>query len=328
MRTIFPFRKATLAAIVLFGLSAGPATAAAPAVKVITLGTGGGPLTRLQRAESSNALIIGDVVYVIDCGDRCMLQLAAAHIAPDTIRAIFFTHYHQDHVGGLAPLLGIRWMTNVPGVLKLIGPPGLEQIVKGYRTAVQPSVDAGFGQTPDPIAGIEVHEVGTGVVYQDDAIKVLAVENDHYRSPVANPANAPKSYSYRFESPAGAVVFTGDTGPSPAVTHLAKGADLLVSEVIDLQGTIRLVDKTSAGKLSPQVRDNVVRHLTDDHLLPGQVGEMAKEAGVKQVVLSHLSPGDDNEDAEAVYGRGVRAVFKGSVSVAKDLQTFTVGAGR
>src|SRR5206468_751087 len=79
------------------------AAQAAPAVRVITLGTGGGPIPRLQRAESANALVVGDTVYIIDCGDRCLLQLTAANLPLDKVRAIFITHYHQDHVGGLGP---------------------------------------------------------------------------------------------------------------------------------------------------------------------------------------------------------------------------------
>src|SRR5258708_12255660 len=76
------------------------------------------------------------------------------------------------------------------------------------------------------------HDVGSGVIYQDDNIKVMAVENTHFKLHQAGPAVGKyKSYSYRFDTPDRVVVFTGDTGPSNQVTELAKGADLLVSEV-------------------------------------------------------------------------------------------------
>ena len=321
--------RATLAAAILFGLFSAPTQGAVPAVRVVTLGTGGGPVVRLKRAEEANALVVGETVYLVDCGDRCLVQLAAAHIPLARVQGIFITHYHQDHVGGLMPLLGIRWMTNVLSPLKILGPPGLEQIMKGYRAAMQPSIDAGFGATPDPLTQIEVHEVGVGVIFQDANIKVTAVENTHYTSPVANPASKPKSYSYRIETPAGSIVFTGDTAPSPAVTSLAKGADLLISEVIDVSATSSLVEQETRGRLPPEVRANMLRHLADDHMTPEQVGQLAKDAGVKRVVLSHLSPGADSDaNPDAMYAAGVRSAYKGPVTVAADLDTFDLNGAR
>ncbi len=315
-------------AAILFCLSGALAQSAEPAVRLVTLGTGGGPVVRLKRAEEANALIVGDAVYLVDCGDRCLLQLSAAHIPLQNVQAIFITHYHQDHVGGLMPLLGIRWMTNVFSPLRLVGPPGLEQIVKGYRQAMQPSVDAGFGVTPDPLTKIEVNEVGVGAIFRDANIKVTATENAHYSAPVANPASKPKSYSYRIDTPAGSIVFTGDTAPSPAVATLAKGADLLVSEVIDVAATVALVDQQANGRLPREIHANMLRHLAEDHMTPAQVGQLAKEAGVKRVVLSHLAPGADSDaNPDAMYAAGVRSVFKGPVQVAADLDTFALMGG-
>lgn len=323
---------ALLAGALALALIQTSAASAQPAhVQVITLGTGGGPLTRLKRAESANAVVIGDDVYVVDAGDRVLQQLEAAHIDLARVRAIFITHYHQDHVGGLAALLGIRWMTNVPGRLKLLGPPGMRQIVEGFRTAMQPSVDAGFGKTADPLAELEVHEVGEGPIYADENLRVSAVENTHYSAPVADPSRKPKSYAYRLETPAGVVVFTGDTAASDKVAELARGADLLVAETISVEATVAEIDRRTGGKLAPEIRANMVRHLADDHLLPAQVGDLATRAGVKQVVISHLSPGLDSETpavAEKLYGAGARASFKGPLTLAADLQAFTLSRGK
>jgi ribonuclease BN (tRNA processing enzyme) len=304
----------------------------AAAVQLITLGTGGGPLTRLKRSEPANALVVGGVVYLIDAGDRVLQQLEAAGIGLRQVRTIFVTHYHQDHVSGLMPLLGIRWMLSVPGPLQLVGPAGLQQVINGFRTAMQPSVDAGFGSSvTDPVSPLKVTEIAAdGLVYSDENIKVFAVTNTHYNAPVPDASRTPKSYSYRFETQQGVVVFTGDTGPSEAVTRLARGADLLVSEVINIDGAIAAVDRLSHGTLPPNVRTDLVRHMTQDHIQPEQVGEMAGQAEVKRVVLSHLSPGLDSEsaaDVDALYAAGVRKRFKGSVTVASDLQSFVLSSG-
>jgi hypothetical protein len=70
------------------------------------------------------------------------------------------------------------------------------------------------------------------VIFQDANVKVTAVENNHFRFPLGSPAHGKyKSYAYRFNAADRSVVFTGDTGPSNAITELATSADLLISEV-------------------------------------------------------------------------------------------------
>src|SRR3546814_4979499 len=54
-------------------------------------------------------------------------------------------------------------------------------------------------------------------------------------------AGRDKSFSYRFETPGRVIVFSGDTGPSEALTELARGADILVSEVIDTEDAVRMI---------------------------------------------------------------------------------------
>jgi ribonuclease BN (tRNA processing enzyme) len=64
---------------------------------------------------------------------------------------------------------------------------------------------------------------------------VTAVENTHFQFKEGSPAYGKfKSYAYRFRAGEKSIVFTGDTGPSEAVTNLAKGADILVSEALSL----------------------------------------------------------------------------------------------
>jgi ribonuclease BN (tRNA processing enzyme) len=82
------------------------------------------------------------------------------------------------------------------------------------------------------------HDVGTGVIYQDANVKVSAVENSHFTFHGGPAAGKYKSYSYRFETSDRVIVFTGDTGASDAVTELARGADLLVTETVSVQDRI------------------------------------------------------------------------------------------
>jgi len=84
-------------------------------------------------------------------------------------------------------------------------------------------------------------------VYQDAKITVSAMENTHLRFiQPGNPSYArDRSYGLRFQTPSGSVVFTGDSGPSQSLTKLAKGADILVTEVIDVRGTISFATASS-----------------------------------------------------------------------------------
>ena len=126
------------------------------------------------------------------------------------------------------------------------------------------------------------HDVGTGVVYQDANIKVTAVENTHFAFHTGPAAGKYKSYSYRFDTPGRAIVFTGDTGPNDALTELAKGADVLVSEANSVEERMQnLIRSGQWQAISAAEQDRIKRQMTQGHLSTADVGEMATRAGVK-----------------------------------------------
>jgi ribonuclease BN (tRNA processing enzyme) len=163
-------------------------------------------------------------------------------------------------------------------------------------------------------------------VYQDANIKVTAAENTHYHLSPANPGYAKhKSYAYRFETADKVVVFTGDTGPSPAVERLAEGADMLVSEVLVTDDLVAVWKKGGTWEQMSRERQlGVVKHLTEEHLAPEEVGKLASRAHVKRVVLTHLIlSGNDDADMHH-YIDSVKKFYSGPVEVAKDLKQFSV----
>ncbi len=156
------------------------------------------------------------------------------------------------------------------------------------------------------------------LVYRDENIRVLALTNTHYHFPLGSEDQRfARSYSYRIETAHRVFVFTGDTGVSAHVEALAQGADVLVSEVIDLLSMERMLNKIPS--FSQAQRDGLMRHMQLDHLTPIQVGKLAKRADVKEIVLTHLSPGNDGETDLSGYTRGIETNFKGPVHVAHDL---------
>lgn len=294
--------------------------------QVITIGTAGGPAPRVARAQSSNLLTVNGKYYVIDAGDGTARRLAEMKAPLREIGTVFITHHHNDHTGGLGYLLSATWIAQRTAPVHVYGPPATEALV---NAAVQYfKIDAAIrisdGSRSVPIEKIFFgHDVSPGKVFEDENVKVIAVENAHFHFKPGSLADGlTKSYSYRFETPDRVVVFTGDTGPSEAVTDLAHNADLLVSEVGSPDDVVE--SRKRAGQwdvLSDKEKQDFIRHQVEEHLTPEAVGKMATKAGVKAVVLTHLSPRPGTEDYEP-FAVEVRRYYSGPVFVAHDLARF------
>jgi ribonuclease BN (tRNA processing enzyme) len=122
--------------------------------------------------------------------------------------------------------------------------------------------------------------------------------------------------AYRFDTPSGSVVFSGDTGPCDNVVRLARDADVLVHEVIDLDA---LVGRMRA---LPNY-ESVYRQLSRSHTPYDQVGDIATRAGVRTLVLSHLVPGEESHSPEE-WEALVRPHFTGEIVCGVDLDEFAI----
>ena len=118
------------------------------------------------------------------------------------------------------------------------------------------------------------------------------------------------------------IVFTGDTGESDAVTALAKDADILVTEVVSVEDVKEARIRDGRWQvMSEREQNEYIRHMVEEHLTPAQIGAMASRAGVKTVILSHLTPRPGSDDYTP-WADEVRRHFSGKVLVAKDLMEF------
>jgi ribonuclease BN (tRNA processing enzyme) len=146
-------------------------------------------------------------------------------------------------------------------------------------------------------------------VLEDDPVRVTATLVDHHPTAPA--------FAYRFDTPDGSVVISGDTTVSPNLIDLAHNADYLVHEVIDPA----FVDKAVAA-FPPETAAAVKAHLLSAHTTIEQVGrDVAQPAGVRHLVLNHLIPGD-NPDSR---WRSAQSGFSGHLTIGRDLMTFDVG---
>jgi ribonuclease BN (tRNA processing enzyme) len=327
MRQPFSILVAIAIAVAVSGLVAQTAFAQTKTgTRLITVGTAGGPVPRAHRAQSSNLLIVNGTPYLIDAGDGTARRLAKLRFNFRSLGTIFITHGHNDHTGGLGLLLSTQWGAQRTQPINVYGPPGTEGLIKA---AVQylnydAEIRISDGSRTTPIEKVFVgHDAGTGVIYQDANIKVVAAENTHFHFPAGSPGYGKyKSYSYRFEAADRVVVFTGDTGASDAVTELARNADVLVTEVVSVDDVKEARVKDGRWQaMSDREQKEYIRHMVEEHLTPQQIGEMATRANVKTVVMSHLTPRPDSDDYTP-WADEVRKHFSGQVLIAEDLKEF------
>lgn len=319
-----------LCAAVAFGV-AKPAAAQQVRARAefVTLGTGGGPVIRLRRSQPANAVVVGDAVYLFDTGDGVQRQLRAAGLAVPNVRAIFISHHHLDHNAGLGPLLASRWLFNSYRPLPVFGPPGTTAMLAGLAQAYRPvelaPITIGGPAKPAIAATIAASDLAPELdqptlIYEDRNVRVLAVTNGHYHFPPGEAARFSRSYAFRIEAGGRAIVYTGDTGWSDNLVRLARGADLLVAEVIDMRAMESVLRRAS--DLPPAALGPMLAHMIEDHLTPEQIGRLAAAARVGRVVLTHLAPGMDEEPDTSGYTTGIAGHYRGPVTVANDLDRF------
>jgi ribonuclease BN (tRNA processing enzyme) len=340
--------------------------------RLILLGTAGASNPKATRAGYSNAIVVGDVAYLVDCGEGVHRQAWRSGISmhPErrpkdgsTVRSIFFTHLHSDHVIDYINLLLGFWPTNrvdvfgpgeaglpitpyppdrvVPVLFPDAPTPGIRGLTQKLFEAFAYNINVRIADEArkDLTANVFVHEVG--VAHDDyrpdidlhveasgasmttaappmEPVEIYPLDENGVRVTAILVQHAPvfPAFAYRFDTPSGSAVFSGDTGPCDNVVRLAHGADYLVHEVIDLDFVSDRIAKMPN-------RDNIINHLTDSHTSPEDAGRIAARAGVKTLVLSHLVPGD-SEIPEDEWERRASAAYDGNVICGVDLDQFAL----
>jgi ribonuclease BN (tRNA processing enzyme) len=304
--------------------------------KVVLLGTKGSPTVGKGRANAPNLLIAAGRSYVIDCGYGVTRQLVEAGVQAHEVRTVLIAHNHSDHMLELGPLICNAWARGLREPIEVWGPPPIGKIVANFLDSLGYDIDirmADEGRTdlrqlvavhefeapPSPFLPPQAGEaksidsaVATGegsagaaaTMFERDDLKVSAARVRH--PPITH------AYAYRFDASDRSIVFSGDTTYSPELIALAKGADVLVHEVMHLAGLDRSLSRVPN---APSLR----KHLIDSHTTTEQLGHVAAEAGAKTLVLSHLVPGDDPSITDVMWIEDVRKNFSGEIVVGRDL---------
>jgi ribonuclease BN (tRNA processing enzyme) len=292
-----------------------PGAIAAPGDATVTLlGTKGGPrVTKSRRANPSNLVTAGGRSCVVDCGYGVIRQLVDAGVEAHDVRTILITHNHSDHMLELGPLIYSAWAGGLREPVDVWGPPPISKIMTSFLDSVAYDIDIRIEDEgrPDLRKLVRLHEfeapsIGAATVFEREGLRVSAARVRH--PPITH------AYAYRFDAPDRSIVLSGDTTYSPELIALAKGADVLVHEVMHLAGLDRLLSRNPN---APTLR----KHLIDSHTTTEQLGHVAAETGVKTLVLSHFVPGDDPSITDAMWIKDVRKSFSGAIVVGRDLMT-------
>jgi ribonuclease BN (tRNA processing enzyme) len=276
--------------------------------RVVLLGTKGGPrVGESGRSSPSTLILINDVPYVVDCGYGVSRQLLSAGVSLDRLRYIFITHHHSDHNLEYGGLFYNAWITGLPIHVDAYGPTGLGKMTRDFFNYMKFDIETRIVDEgrPDPRKMIAAHDFNKpGIVMQNDDVKVSSFLVHH--PPIK------QSYAYRFDAKDRSIVISGDTAYVPELAEFAKGADVLVHEVMYLPAVEALLKRLPNAK---RLRE----HLMAAHTLPEDVGKIADRAGVNTLVLSHFVPGDDPAITDEQWAEGARKHFKGHIIVGKDL---------
>ena len=300
-------------------------------MRVLTLGTGAGRPT-LQRFTSATAVEHEGEVLLFDCGEGTQIQLMRSPLHWGRLSTIFIGHLHGDHLYGLPGLLGTMSLAEREAPLKLFGPVG----IKAYLETLQ-AVHSLWIRFP-----IEIVEIETaGRIVETESYEVFTAALKHvipcwgFRfSEKPRPGLFDEKKAEELGIPAGPLrrelvqgrsiqladgrniqaqevvgprrpglqfAYCLDTQPCDAVLELARGADCLVHEA------------TFAEDLQAEAAQW-------GHSTAADAARMAKEAGVKQLILTHVSSRYVGSD---VLVEEAAAIFENS-TLAEDLKTFNL----
>ena len=274
-------------------------------------------------------------VMLFDCGEGTQRQLTYAKISPMKIDKIFITHYHGDHILGLAGLIQSMGFRGRSEDLDIYGPKGLNKLINAIS-------NTGFFQINFQII---THEIGEGIVLETDEYIIKSIIAEHNIDNLAYSIYEKKKPRFLREKaielgvPVGPafgklhngeeveingkiikpeqvlgeprigqkVTYSGDTRPCEKMIELAQCSDVLIHEA-----TYEHEDQDKA--------------IENCHSTSKEAAEIAKEANVKLLVLTHISTRyttDINikEEAKEIFENTVVANDFTELNIGKDKTT-------
>jgi ribonuclease BN (tRNA processing enzyme) len=252
--------------------------------KVILLGTGVTIPSKERNAPGVLVTLDDGTLFLFDCGNGILRQIAKADIDFSKIDNIFITHLHLDHTSDLGIIVKANWLQGRQNVeLNVYGPHGTKQMCDLFFSKAYPYLEG--------VIPLSITDVKPGPVVKNARLSISCFPLTHGVSSVA----------YKIETDENMIVVCGDTySPVKGLSEFSKNADLLIHEV-------SFPDDYPYEK--------------KDHTKPAPLGKEAEEAGVKTLVITHMYPACKGKEEQIV--KSIKESYTGEVIIGEDLMVIS-----
>jgi len=246
------------------------------AFTLVLLGTGGAWENPGRRGPSV-AVARGGRVALVDAGRGVAEALRAARIPTRQPDSLYLSSLLPENTAGLDDLLAAGWLDGRSAPLRVVGPPGTRALAAGLEAAHAAGLEAEGAALALPRDGarLDALEVGSGFGEERDGLLVRAAEL---------PGGPLPALAWRFDADGRSAVVAGAGFAPDALLELARGADLLVHEAVDVP-TPEL-----AAQAGLDVTPEALEGLGRLHASPTAAARLAERAGVAALALVRLRP--------------------------------------
>lgn len=290
--------------------------------EVVFLGTGS-PLPNADRCGAGQVVVAGDTHVLVDCGWGAARRLVPSGVRPPTIDIAIFTHMHSDHMTDVPDFLFQRWTGGATTPLQVYGPEGTQEMIDGFLMALRRDIGFRLAHHGDKLHpdGIKVNvtEVPVSAAPEEflsiGGLRFESFEVDHF--PVV------PAFGYRARFDDRSVVLSGDTSLCDSLVHASEAADMLVCDALNTELMGQLIAMLKAGGREREA--GLMSDVPSYHIDTLSIAKLAAQAGVGEIVLSHVIPPIPNQDErEAAFRAGMSEHYPGRIRVARDTQRIPV----
>jgi ribonuclease BN (tRNA processing enzyme) len=302
-------------------------------LSIMVLGSGSPAAQPDGRASAGYMVFIdGEPKVLMDVGGGVYQRIADSGMNIYPLEIVLLSHLHVDHVGDMDPVVKALFFHNrlagfprdADMTLHFFGPdrapagapapalrfPTTQTFVDGHFDGTN-GVEAYLNDFSHAVGNIPFNydvvnvehdnSLGARTIYDKDGLVIKAIGVPHGPAP---------ALAFRIEFGGRSIAYSGDTTSLSAngnMVEIARDADLLIYDTA--------------------IMDDTGLPFSAVHTTPTRIGEVARDAGVKRLVLSHLTPITE-PNLGTVRALVRNAGYYGRITVAKDLQVFNLHGNR
>lgn len=255
-----------------------------------------------DRGGPSYLVTIDGRRLLFDVGRCAVHNLHRFGTPVESIDEVYITHLHFDHICDLPLLMLLSWNNGREARLPVYGPKGIAAFLEsGVRQAYEADINSRIkhgNRVREKLDWAATEITHEGLVYENASYRIETLATAH-----AGLAN----WNFRITVGDRIVVITSDSEPDPRLVEFCRGADLML---VECSGTKAFYESVAFGGW---------------HITPEDIGRIARDAGVRQVVLKHfvMESFSDDPDVAEKMAETVRGIHpEAEVVAATDGLTF------